>query len=285
LIQDHLSIPFINKPSVFNYIELLQVIYSNRNKFHVSICLRHSLRGFLSRFIDYILFRVFLNAKAGIGFWNGSELSHLKFSNSDTFPMIQEYKRLVHILGSEGFDINYNHLNTSFNQFIQDRVKKIDVNLNYLDLGKRFIIICPFARDQKKKWSIENYIELSKILIDNGLTIYIIGGRDEKEAGEEMIKLIGNNAINLCGQLTLVESAKLFEKCSLYIGNDTGPMHIAGLLNRPTVALFSKHSNPGKFSPMGNNNFIIRNEGDSINNISIPNVLKGVDKIFNINYE
>ena len=57
--------------------------------------------------------------------------------------MIQEYKRLVHILGSEGFDINYNHLSTSLNEFILDRVKKINVNLNHLDLEKNSLLFAP----------------------------------------------------------------------------------------------------------------------------------------------
>ena len=132
---------------------------------------------------------------------------------------------------------------------------------------------------------MDNYINLSKILIDRGFNICIIGGNDERMAGEQIMKLIGENAINLCGQLNLIESMKLFEKCSLYIGNDTGPMHMAGLLNRPIVALFSKHTNPGKFSPMSSNNFIIRSEGDSINNIKMQDVLKGVNKILDLNYE
>ena len=149
MIQDHLSIPFINKVNFFNYFDLIKIIYENRNKFYISICLRHSLRNFLSKFIDYFFFRLILNTKAGIGFWNASELSHLKFSNSDTFPMIQEYKRLVHILGSEGFDINYDNLNNSYNETIIDRLKNIDMNLNNLDLGTDFIIICPFSELKK----------------------------------------------------------------------------------------------------------------------------------------
>ena len=210
LIHNHISIPFITKTRFSNYLQLFKVIYNERNKFHISICLRHSLRRFGSRLIDYLLFKVSLNTRAGIGFWNASELSNLNISKKDTFPMVQEYKRLVHILGSEGFDIDIHDFIASFNIDILDKIMKIDVNLKIPVSNKKFIVICPFARDEKKKWCLDNYVELSKVLINNGFHIYVIGGNDEKKEGEEMIKRIQKNATNLCGELTLIESVKLF---------------------------------------------------------------------------
>tara|TARA_B100000287_G_C20660606_1_gene789994 strand:- start:1016 stop:2056 length:1041 start_codon:yes stop_codon:yes gene_type:complete len=285
LIDNHISIPFINKPGLKNYLQLLKIVYSNRNKYQISICLRHSLRNLISRSLDYLFFRVLLNTRAGIGFWNASELSHLQLSENDTIPMVQEYKRLMYILGSEGLEVNTAETMMPNISDILSKIKKFDVKINSVDISKKYVIICPFGRDNKKKWSLQNYIELSKILINNGLYIYIIGSEEERKIGNQIVKSIGKNSFNLCGKFTLIESVKLFERCALYIGNDTGPMHIAGLLNKPLVALFSKHSNPGKFYPMGDNNYIIRNEGDSIDNINISAVLKGINKFLKVKYE
>lgn len=282
LIDDHIGIPFISKPSISNYFQLFRVLFEERNKYQISICLRHSLRKFPSKIIDYLLFKYFLNIKVGIGFWNSSELSRISLSGDDTYPMIQEYKRLIHVLCSEGFNIDQNNINQLICGLIKEKIK--NVSLPYNNEKDKFIVLCPFARLDEKKWKYKNYVQLSKILVNNGKKIVIIGSHEEYDIGQTLMEDIGSLTNNLCGTLNIVELCKLFDESEMYIGNDTGPMHVAGLLDIPSVALFSRHSNPGKFYPMGEKIYIIRNQSSSIDSISVDEVLKGVNSILGTNY-
>jgi heptosyltransferase-2 len=284
LIDDHISIPFINKPSISNYFQLVKILYNERNKYQISICLRHSLRKLPSKIFDYLLFKYFLNVKAGIGFWNSSELSRFPSRGDDTYPMIQEYKRLIYVLCSEGLSIDQNNFEHKISDLIKEKIETVP--FSYKDkIGiDNVIVLCPFGRLDEKKWDYKNYIRLSKILVNKGKKIAIIGSREEFRIGQLLKEDIGSSSVNLCGKLNIIELCKLFKASEIYIGNDTGPMHIAGLLNIPTVALFSRHSNPGKFYPMGGKNHIIRNQTSSINSITVDEVLNGINLVLGTNY-
>ena len=277
LINDHISIPFIGKPNISNYFHLVKMLNNERNKYQLSICLRHSLRKLPSKIFDYLIFKYFLNVKVGIGFWNSSELSCFPLSGEDTYPMIQEYKRLINVLCSEGLNIDQNNLRYKILDLIKEKIKGVKISFDKL-LMDNAIILCPFSREKEKKWNYENYIYLSRKLLQLRKKIIIIGSDEEYKDAELMKNEIGSEVVNLCGKLNIIELSKLFENSKMYIGNDTGPMHISGLLNIPTFALFSRHSNPGKFSPMGDSNIIFRPK-KSINDIDPDEVFREVIKI------
>jgi heptosyltransferase-2 len=62
--------------------------------------------------------------------------------------------------------------------------------------------------------------------------------------------------MNLAGKTNLKEAIAAISRCSLFISNDSGLMHIAGALNIPTVAIFGS-TNPVTTSPVGDRSVII----------------------------
>ncbi|HTK37882.1 MAG TPA: glycosyltransferase family 9 protein, partial [Pyrinomonadaceae bacterium] len=52
--------------------------------------------------------------------------------------------------------------------------------------------------------------------------------------------------------------AALLHKCTLYLGNDTGTMHLASAVGVPCVAIFSAADRAGQWEPFGNNNYVLR---------------------------
>ena len=62
---------------------------------------------------------------------------------------------------------------------------------------------------------------------------------------------------NLCGKLNLIEVAAHLKKCKIFIGNDSGLMHIASAMDIPTLGLFGP-SLDSRYSPKGNNAYYIR---------------------------
>lgn len=117
---------------------------------------------------------------------------------------------------------------------IDDFLKKIGVNQNSIIIGFQ-----PGAAKTYKRWPEENFVKLGKMLseIRNNIRIIITGDSNEKELAEGISDKV--NGISLAGKLTLREISAVIERCSLFITNDTGPMHIAVALGTPTIALFS----------------------------------------------
>lgn len=102
-----------------------------------------------------------------------------------------------------------------------------------------------------KRWPQEKFASLARGIIEKyKAEILIFGNRSEEKLGEVLIKGIEKDAVNLIGRTTLRELMALVKRCSLFITNDTGPMHIASALNVPVVAIFGP-TDPVRTSPLG----------------------------------
>ncbi|MDM8522950.1 lipopolysaccharide heptosyltransferase II [Desulfococcaceae bacterium HSG8] len=89
-----------------------------------------------------------------------------------------------------------------------------------------------------KRWFPERYAALCKKLADAAPNILIFGGPGEEALGKHISEIIGKHCISLCGKTTLGEAIALIEKCSLFITNDSGLMHVAAALDVPQAAIF-----------------------------------------------
>lgn len=63
----------------------------------------------------------------------------------------------------------------------------------------------------------------------------LLGGGDAEKAADIAIKGNENDCINLAGKISLNESVAVMEQCNLYVGSNTGLMHIAAALKLPVV--------------------------------------------------
>ncbi len=80
--------------------------------------------------------------------------------------------------------------------------------------------------------------KLAKIISLLNLPIVLVGGVEDKEKGEEIVRLAGNLVYNSCGEFKLSESASILDQSQLVISHDTGLMHIAAALKKPIVSLW-----------------------------------------------
>jgi ADP-heptose:LPS heptosyltransferase len=63
--------------------------------------------------------------------------------------------------------------------------------------------------------------------------------------------------LNLCGVLSARVSAAVLARASVFIGHDSGPMHLAAVVGTPCVAIFSARELPGKWFPLGRNHEVL----------------------------
>lgn len=113
-----------------------------------------------------------------------------------------------------------------------------------------------------KRWPPENFARAVKLLETGQKAVTIIlGGPDDASACNEVARLLGEGALNLCGKTSLREAMAIIKELDLFITNDSGLMHVGSALKTPTVAIFGSTS-PGLTGPIGKRVSIVKKEID-----------------------
>ncbi len=116
---------------------------------------------------------------------------------------------------------------------------------------------------QAKDWGRENWRELLRrvapLVVGRGLLL--LGAPEEAEASEFAAagwrEGGGGPVVNLCGRLAPRESAAALEQACLFLGHDSGPMHLAASVGTPVVAVFAARNIPRQWFPFGAGNEIV----------------------------
>ena len=142
--------------------------------------------------------------------------------------------------------------------------KNVDIYLNALEQNKRWlqntnlssqtkitylqnnnksnnqIIIGIGSSGPTKKWPTENYIELIKRISNKNITFYLAGGNNEIEnqIANKIINEAKENRVESLCSLSIEQIMPIINSSKLYIGNDTGFMHLSAGLNIPAIGLF-----------------------------------------------
>ncbi|MFC1631616.1 glycosyltransferase family 9 protein [Candidatus Omnitrophota bacterium] len=116
--------------------------------------------------------------------------------------------------------------------------------------------IHPGAARFSRRWPLENFAQLADQLIKRyQAKIVITGGKKEIDLVKQLSSLMGQKPVIATAELSLSEVSALIKKCSLYITNDTGPMHIANALNVPLVAIMGP--GPEELGPYQRNKCVV----------------------------
>lgn len=106
-----------------------------------------------------------------------------------------------------------------------------------------------------KLWTPEKYGIIIKRLYDEfGIHAILVGGEEDRAIFKRIESVIRDtNSINCIGVTNIKETAALIEKCKLFIGNDSAPVHIAAAIGIPVIVIFSAANNPVGWKPFGSN--------------------------------
>ncbi|MCW5203990.1 lipopolysaccharide heptosyltransferase II [Desulfobulbus sp. US4] len=102
-----------------------------------------------------------------------------------------------------------------------------------------------------KCWPVAKYAELAGHLADKtGGLIVIFGTAADQEAAAEISAAAGKRVLDLTGKTTLAQALACIARCSVFVTNDSGLMHVAAALNTPLVAVFGStdHIATGPYS-------------------------------------
>ncbi len=94
------------------------------------------------------------------------------------------------------------------------------------------------ATHSGKLWPVDRFKEVAKRLVADGFGIVLVGTHDEYVLTEQIVEgLPQGSYLNTIGTTDLFQMAALIDVAQLFIGNDSGPMHVAIARRRPTIAL------------------------------------------------
>jgi len=104
-----------------------------------------------------------------------------------------------------------------------------------------------------KRWPPQRFAALADRLIEERCTqVFLVGGPDDKPIAAAIKEGMRQQPWDLTGQLTLGQLGALLERCDLFIGHDTGAMHLAVAAGAPVVAIFGP-SDPRMYGPYSEN--------------------------------
>jgi heptosyltransferase II len=127
-----------------------------------------------------------------------------------------------------------------------------------------YAVVAFQAVAESRRWGIENYTALAgQIVMESDLRVVLVGSQADAKAGEQILEGVGathperrERVANLAGKTTLRELAAICSRASLFVGNDSGPAHLAASVGIPLVVL-SGADDPRETSPISNTKRLI----------------------------
>ena len=133
---------------------------------------------------------------------------------------------------------------------------------NKFDSSSPVVIIHPGVRWYGRKWKSERYAEIADRLIDRyDAKVIFTGSPGEISCVNEVTQIMKNKPIIFAGKTTIRELAAIIAKSDLFIGVDSGPMHIATAVKTPVIALFGA-GDPSFIGPYGRGHKVISKQNE-----------------------
>ncbi len=114
-----------------------------------------------------------------------------------------------------------------------------------------FVVIQPGARYWFKAWPPERFAEVADRLADKyGCQVLVGGSPQETALADAVVKHATRRLVSFAGLSDVRALAALVKRSALFVGNDTGAMHLAAAVGTPVIGLFGP-SNPVEWGPRG----------------------------------
>lgn len=123
---------------------------------------------------------------------------------------------------------------------------------------ERRVVVNVGASKGANRWYAEKWAELATALVHEcGATVHLTGGEVDREAVDALVRAASVPLVDHAGRLSLKQTAGLIRSARLFIGCDTGPLHIAAAVGTPCVALFGA-ADPARTGPYGERTRVVR---------------------------
>lgn len=145
-------------------------------------------------------------------------------------------------------------------------------------LGGAPIVVCVGASKAPNRWAPERFAALARGLArEHGVPLCLVGGPGDREAFAATLQAVRDEpgVCDLVGRSSLPELIALLRTARLFVGCDTGPMHLAAALDVPVVALFGP-ADPRRTGPWGAGHVVVRGPDRTMDSVAVEAVLEAV---------
>ncbi|MBW2675608.1 MAG: lipopolysaccharide heptosyltransferase II [Deltaproteobacteria bacterium] len=194
-----------------------------------------------------------------VGYDSMQELSGL-FLNDKVYEDMEKHAvdRYLDLVRHLGADTDTPEFHIHIEEENQRRVEHL-LEEHGINPKDPFVSVNPVALWDTKMWEDSKFAELcDRIVGELKLPVVFTGGTDRETVGH-IRSLMQLPSVDLTGRTTLRDLAYLYERSSLVVTTDSGPMHVAAAVGTPTVALFGP-TDPARTGPYGEGHTIVRKD-------------------------
>ncbi|MDD2731208.1 MAG: lipopolysaccharide heptosyltransferase II [Candidatus Portnoybacteria bacterium] len=126
--------------------------------------------------------------------------------------------------------------------------------------GDKIIAVASGARSHIKRWDKDKFAELVNLIArEFSVKVVIVGDKDDTAVNAYIARLCAGKAIDLTGQLNLMQLGALLKKTKLLVTNDSACLHLASYLDLPVVAIFGP-TDEKKYGPWSGSCSIVKKD-------------------------
>lgn len=139
--------------------------------------------------------------------------------------------------------------------------------------ASRFMAINMGGKVAINDWGMDHWLPLLKQVTQarTDLGLLVVGGPEDHERGQQVAAIWQGPLVNACGSLKPRESAAALKAATLFIGHDSGPMHLAAAMGVRCIGLFGNNNPPAKWHPFGDDNLALH-DMRGVRNITVSQV-------------
>jgi len=161
-----------------------------------------------------------------------------------------EAKRTLRAVNGEGRSISTTDFSLDLSEEERNTASRA---LREAGIRSPYLVVCVGSKAPAKDWGNDRWRNALEILSTRipHVGLVGIGAASERGRTDDVLDSWTGAKANLCGLLLPRESGAVIEGAALYMGHDSGPMHLANAVGTPIVAVFAARSQPGIWFPHG----------------------------------
>ncbi|MBQ3726470.1 MAG: glycosyltransferase family 9 protein [Selenomonadaceae bacterium] len=150
--------------------------------------------------------------------------------------ILSEVEKNFYLLAAVGLRVEQTHMELFFSAADAQRAREL---LENIPSTHKKVTLGIGGSAPTKKYPPEKYLVALKELVKKNFTFVIVGGRAEIEDANFLEKnLPPEKILNLVGKLTIRETEAVISQTDLYLGNDTGTLHMAAAAHVPVIGIY-----------------------------------------------
>lgn len=243
---NHLGVNYLKLYNYYSCIKEAANICEQNNlwdrQYELAINTHWNMIGFLASIVNWVAL-----SYVNVGYSFASEKQY--FPQNTTFGLFIDHLRLDKYILTKSITSPYNMFHEADRKLyileklgltVEDRnlelwlsIKDIQLAKNIFSSNKRKIVIGLASSEATKNYPIDLLLIALKEIIKDNNEIILLGGKEDLSKSDYLMNFLP--CTNLVNKLAIRETAAVISQSDLYIGNDTGLMHIAAVFNKPII--------------------------------------------------